>query len=203
MAAVPETWSERAKVAIALESGLDIAFESLTESIDVDIGDKAIETIKTTKGGRLVKYSPQEDTTITLEAYPLEAGTSSANKTAGATGTGFFDLMNSSPAIATQPLSTAVDFNRDRARIVILWTNDTANTTAQSAVTLPARGMRIVGCGFITSVKPSFTDGVLKFSITMTCPAFTKNAVANVKIDSTDGLSTMPALAAFTPTANW
>jgi len=74
MAAVPELWSERAKIAICVEGGSDVAFEADTETTDVDLGDKDIEAIATLKGGRLVKYIPQEITTITLEAYPLQAG---------------------------------------------------------------------------------------------------------------------------------
>lgn len=191
-----ETWSERAKVSIAVEGGVECAFEALTETIDADIGEKGIETIKTTKGGRLVKYNPQEDTTITFEAYPIEAGTSA--KASG--GAGFFDLMNSNYA-STQPQVIPADFNRDRYRCSILWSPSTA--AAAAAVTGGLKAMRIVGCGFFTSAKPSFTDGVVKFTVTMFCPVFNKSAVANVKVESTDGSADLPALAAFTSSTNW
>ena len=195
MAAVIETWSEKAKVSICVEGETDVQFEALTETIDVDIGDKDIDQIVTTKGGRLVKYTPQEITTITLEAYPLEAGTAT-----GTTGEGFFDLMNSQDA--TQPLSISVDHNRDRYRMAILWTNDTTNTSASTAVAAASLGLRIVGCGFFTSVKPSFTDGVLKFTVLMKCPPFKKDGTANVNVGSCNTATAMDSLSSFTATVN-
>ena len=195
MSATPETWSEKAKVSIAAEGASDVQFEALTETIDIDMGDKDIEAIVNTKGGRLVKYLPQEMTPITLEAYPLEAGTDS-----GTTGNGFFDLLNTQDA--SQPISISVDHNRDRYRMAILWTNDTTNTGAHLAVAPGSLGLRVVSCGFFTSAKPSFTDGVLKWTVIMKAPPFKKDGTANVNIGSCDAVATMLALTAFTATVN-
>lgn len=195
MAAVPETWSERAKISICVEAGTNIQFETLTDTVDVDLGDKDIEAIATMKGGRLVKYIPQEMTTITLEAYPLEAGTKS-----GTTGTGFFDLMNT--VDSTQPLSISVDLVRNRYRMAMLWTNDTSNTSAHTSVASGSYALRIVGCGFFTSVKPSYTDGVVKFTVQMKCPAFKKDGTANVNIGSCDTTAALVALTSFTNASN-
>ena len=157
------------------------------------MGDKDIEAIATMKGGRLVKYIPQEITTITLEAYPLEAGTDT-----GTTGKGFFDLMNTQDA--TQPVSISVDHVRNRYRIALLWTNDTGNASADAAVASGSYALRIVGCGFFTSVKPSYTDGVVKFTVQMKCPPFKKDGSANINLKSCDATTTMAALTAFTAT---
>jgi hypothetical protein len=197
-----ETWSERAKVSIALEGGSDITFEALTETIDVDLGDKAIETVKTTKGGRLVKYTPQDDSTITLEAYPVEAGTTTANKSSY-NGTGFFDLLNTSATSQFQPIQISGDLNRDRVRCSILWTNDSTNINAAGGIIAGPKALRIVGCGFVTSAKPSFTDGVLKFSVSITVPSFKKDGTANIKMESTDGTQPLGGLSSFTASTNW
>jgi len=191
----PETWSEKAKVSICVEGGSDVQFESLTETIDIDIGDKDIEAITTTKGGRLVKYTPQEMTSTTLEAYPLEAGTAT-----GTTGQGFFDLLNTQDA--TQPISISVDHTRCRYRMAVLWTNDSTNTSAHGAVASGSLGLRVVTCGFFTSAKPSFTDGVLKWTVMMKAPPFKKDGTANVNVGSCNATATMTALAAFTATVN-
>lgn len=198
----PETWSEKAKVSISKEGGSEIIFASLTETIDIDIGDKDIEAIATTSGGRLVKYVPQEITTVTLEVYPLEAGTLTG-AAANSAGTGFFDLLNTGAAAEPQLLS--VNQTRNRYRICILWTNDISATVyAHSALSLVSSlGLRFVGCGFFTSAKPAFTDGVMKWTVQMKCPPFKKDGTANIRIDSGDGTATLTAVGNFTTTANW
>jgi len=191
----PESWSEKAKVSICVEGATDVQFESLTETIDIDLGDKDIEAIANVKGGRIIKFIPQEMTTITLEAYPLEAGTDT-----GSIGKGFFDLLNTQDT--TQPLSISVDHARNRYRVAILWTNDTTNTAAHLAVTGGSLGLRVVACGFFTSAKPSFTDGVLKWTVQMKAPPFKKDGTANVNIGSCNTATALAALSAFTTTEN-
>ena len=191
MAREPTTWSELANVGITILDGSEVQFATITETVDIDIGDKDFDAIATLKGGRLVKFNPQDVTTITLEAYPLEAGSSST------TGNGFFDLMNTQDA--TQPVSIAVDHQRDQYQMVVLWTEDTDVTTAGSAVTNSNEALRIVAKnGYFTGVKPAFTDGVLKFTVTFKCPPFTKAGTANVTMESTDGIEDLSAVSAYT-----
>ena len=195
-----DSWSETALVGIVAQGGSDVKFASITETVDVDIGNKDFDVIATLAGGRIVKFTPQEPTTITLEAYPLEAGTDT-----GDTGKGFFDLMNT--VSATQPLSIPVDRTRSKYRIAVLWTDDTSETDAAAQVIAPTNtGLRIVAAdGYFTSVKPSFTDGVLKFTVTYKVPPFDKSGAANVMIESVAGstTATMTALASYTPTTKW
>ena len=191
MAREPDTWSELALVGITKKGGSEVQFACLTETVDIDVGDKDFDAIANLCGGRLVKFNPQDVTTITLEAYPLEVGTDT-----GSTGKGFFDLMNSQDT--TQAQSVAVDHERDQYQIVILWTEDTSITTAGSAVTDSNQGMRIVAQnGYFTGVKPAFTDGVLKFTVTFKCPPFTKTGSANVTMESTDGTADMSAVSSY------
>ena len=189
-----DTWSETAWVDIAAQAGSDVAFQTITETVDIDIGDKDFDVIATLKGGRLVKYTPQEPTTITLEAYPVEAGTDSGN-----TGEGFFDLMNT--ADASQPLSITVDRTRSKYRLVILWTDNTSVANASAIVGAAYNALRVVASdGYFTSVKPSFTDGVLKFTVTYKVPPFDKSGTGNVAIQSTDATASLTALASYTST---
>ena len=194
-----DSWSELAKVAIAAQSGSDVAFQAITETVDMDIGEKGFDVIATLSGGRLVKFTPQEPTEITLEAYPVDAGTDS-----GATGKGFFDLLNS--ADTTQPVSISADRVRSKYRIAIMWT-DSILAGAESAVVTPTnQALRIAAAdGYFTSVKPSFTDGILKFTITYKVPPFDSSGTANVKIESISGTTTatMTALASYTSTVKW
>jgi hypothetical protein len=201
MVSVPDTWSEVAKVAIAAQAGSDVHFDSLTETVDIDIGDKDFDVISTLSGGRLIKFTPQEPTTITLEAYPVQAGTNT-----GTTGTGFFDLVHT--VDTSQPIVVSVDRVRSKYRIAIMWTNDVTSTTyAESQVVSPTYAMlRVVASdGYFTSVKPSFTDGVLKFTVVYKVPPFDKSGVANIKIESLDGsaTATLTALASYTSSTKW
>ena len=191
----PDTWSETALVAISAQSGSDTKFQALTETIDIDIGDKEIDVMNTLAGGRLVKFTPQDPTEITMEAYPVEAGTDT-----GTTGKGFFDLMNT--ADATQPVNISVDRTRAKYRVAVMWTDDTSITDAASEVGTLLTALRITASdGFFTSVKPSFTDGVLKFTVKFKVPAFDSAGAANVEMASVDASATLAALASYTSSA--
>ncbi len=189
------TWSELARIAITTQSGAATEYQAITETIDIDIGNKDFDVISTLSGARLVKFTPQEPTTITLEAYPLEAGTDS-----GTTGKGFFDLMNS--ADASQPVVIPTDRTRTKYRMAILWTDAADPLTADGQVIAPTNtALRVVAAdGYFTSVKPSMTDGLLKFTIMFKVPPFDASGSANVKIESVSGATTatLTALASYT-----
>lgn len=187
-----DSWSEIGYCSITAQSGSAVEFRTLTETVDIDIGDKDFDAIPIINGGRVVKFNPQEDTEITLEAYPVEAGTVS-----GAVGYGFFDLLNTQDS--SQPLVIPVDHTRSKYRMSLLWTDATDVTTAEDTVSGAKAGLRIMAAdGFFTSAKPSFTDGVLKWTVKYKVPAFDKNAAANVKIESTDGSANLSGASAYT-----
>jgi hypothetical protein len=190
---VDDAWMETCLITISLEgAGVDMGFAGLTETVDFDIGDKDIEGVAILNGGRVTKFSPESDTTLTFEAYPVEAGTKS-----GTTGTGFFDMMHT--VDASQPLRIVNDHTRSKYRIAVLWTNDGAATTAVQTTAANKSGLRIaIAEARITSVKPSFTDGILKFTVIAKCAAYDKAADSNVMMESTDGTAQLPAIAAYT-----
>jgi hypothetical protein len=195
--ATPDTWSETAKIAIAAQAGADVAFAALTETVDIDIGGKDFDVIATLSGGRLVKFTPQEPTTITMDAYPIEAGTDT-----GATGKGFFDLVNT--VDANQPVVVKVDRTRSKYRVAIMWTDGSAK--AEDQVVAPTNNaLRVVAAnGYFISAKPSFTDGVLKFTVVYKTPPFNSAGTDNVRIESVSGsaTATLASLVSYT-TATW
>lgn len=203
MAQLDGAWSETALVGISAPSGTDVKFASITETVDIDIGDKDFDVIATLAGGRLVKFTPQEPTTITLEAYPIRAATEGF--TTATTGAGFFDLMNTYDA--AQPMVISADRSRNKHRIAIMWVDSSSETDACAQVVAPTNSaLRVVAAdGYFTSVKPSFTDGVLKFTVVYKVPPFDSSGNANVKIESVSGsaTATLTALASYTSTTKW
>jgi hypothetical protein len=200
--ASPDVWSEVGLVTISAQSGTDAAFQCLTETVDIDIGDKDFDLINTIGGCRLVKFTPQEPTTITLEAYPVQAGT--AGLATAATGTGFFDLVTT--VDNTQPLVYTVDKTRTKYRIAIMWTDATSVTAAGQVISPTNFALRVVAAdGYFTSVKPSFTDGLLKFTVVYKVPPFDLSGTGNVKVESVGGAATatLTALASYTSTVKW
>lgn len=194
----PDLWTDTAKIAIAAQGGSDVAFACITETIDIDIGDKDFDVIQTLCGASLVKFSPQDPTTVTLEAYPVEAGTDT-----GTTGKGFWDLMNT--ADTSQPVVIPVDKVHNKYRLAIMWTDSSVGAEGQ-VVTPTNSALRFVGAdGYFTSVKPSFTDGVLKWTINYKVPPFDKSGNSNIKIESVAGsaTATLTALASYTSTVKW
>jgi len=194
-----DTWSETCLIAIAAQGGSNVKFQAITETVDMDIGDKDFDIIATLAGGRLVKFTPQAETTITFEAYPLDAGTDT-----GIIGKGFFDLMNT--ADTNQPVQISADRIRNKYRVAIMWTTDTSITDATSAVTYSStvQALRFVAAdGYFISVKPSFTDGVQKVSVKFKVPAFDSAGSANIKMESISGTGVLAALAAYTTSVKW
>jgi len=199
-AATDDAWMETCLIAISIAGGSDIQFAGVTETVDFDIGEKDIEGIPLVNGGRVTKFTPEGDSSITFEAYPLQAGTDT-----GSTGLGFYDLMHS--VDASVPIRVTNDRDRDKYRVLVLWTNDPTPTTAQEITTDTYSAFRIgMADGHFTSAKPSFTDGVLKFTVTYKCAAFDKSAVGNVMMESCAGSTAgdiLPAIASYTSSAKF
>lgn len=191
-------WSETCLIGITAVGGTsNMAFHAITETVDIDIGDKDFDVIATLGGGRLVKFTPQEPTTVTFEAYDLKAGTAS-----GSTGEGHFGMLNTEGT--ADPLDIDVDLTRTKHRVAIMWT-DKAATVAEEEIGTDYNALRFVAAnGYFTSIKPSYTDGVLKFTVAYKVPPFDSSGTANIAIQSTSVTgATLTALNSYTSVVNW
>ena len=191
--AFPDTWSETALVSVSKASDAEVDFYTITETVDINFGNKDFDAIATLAGGRVVKFNPQEPTEITLEMYPVEAGTLST----GGSGTGVYDLFG--PGVAndsTDPMKIDFSRTREKHRVSVLWTNETSITTAISDVSIGSTGLRVIAKnGYLISANKSFTDGVLKVTATWKFPPFDKSGNSNVQVQSSDGTLTLTMLA--------
>lgn len=190
--ALGDAWLIEALVAISKQGGSDVEFATLTETVDIDQGDKDFDVIVNLSGGRITKFTPEEPTTTTLEAYPLDAGTDS-----GTTGQGFFDLLQDFDA--SEPQDISATRTRNKLRQAIMWTDDTAVTNAAATQASGKRAIRFVGAdGYVISAKPSFTDQILKWTVQYKVAPFDAANAANMKWQSSDTSTTLDALAAYT-----
>jgi len=105
----------------------------------------------------------------------------------------------------TQPIVCLADRTRTKYRMAIMWTD--AAVDAEAQVIAPTNyALRVAAAdGFFTKVTPSFTDGILKFTVTYKVPAFDKDGTANVKIESVGGATTatLTSLASYTVSTKW
>ncbi len=91
---------------------------------------------------------------------------------------------------------------REKYRVLVLWTDKSAVVKAGEEIANTLNALRIgYANGYFTSVKPSFTDGGLKFTVTYKCAAFNKSGSANVMMESCaagGGSDVLPAIADYT-----
>ena len=173
---------------------------AITETIDISEPDYPGESIPTVAGGRIWKQSPMEDGEITLEIYPIELDTT--------TGVGLAQHYVGGTWDTSEPLATfgtgasdykpGVFYPRDKFRIAILWTNDPAATAAESTTAASTDSYRFwaMDCRII-SHKTSFTDGIVKTTVTFKfAPTNKAGTTRNFAYDSGDQTA-LVALAAY------
>jgi hypothetical protein len=197
-----DAWQKHAIITID-DGTYNVTLQALTETIDLDIGEREIDIINLLNLGQIAKFGAMGLTTLTFEGYALKAGTSDAS---GSAATGFWDIFAYKPTRylagttdtdLAEPQAIPVTNQITRLRIMILWTNDSGVTTATSAVTsgLGYKGKRfgIADC-ICTGHKESFTDGVLKTTLTFKGLAFSKNASARIMMESGQDTNPLPAI---------
>lgn len=180
--AFPDAWQEKAFVTITEKDGNDYEFRAFTRNIRIRYGAKDVEGVPVLSGGRILKYSPEADTTITLELYAIK----------GADQPGIIQLFAGDTSDTTQPVSVSNSMTRKNIRLAILWTEDTSVTSATSAVTAGNAATRVVFTNArITEYEEEFsTDEVLKATVTIKVPPYDANGNSCITWESTDGSDT-------------
>jgi hypothetical protein len=204
---VPDIWTEECLVSIATPGKGELLFEAKTESVDIDLGEKPVEFVPILNGGRLTKFEPMEDSTITMECYFVGVG--SGTWPAAATsvdGDGMFDLFQAE--YTTKPYTiTLSSVTRTMVRITLLWTDQATVTggAALGTVLTASTGLRMsFADGFITSIKPVMNaDDGLKFTIVAKFPAVDSSGNGCCRVYDCDSTAQLPALSAYTTTTKF
>lgn len=190
-----DAWMEVCKISISKIGGTELAAEAKTETVDIDDPDKDFDGIPMLNGGRVKKWTQQGDGTITFEAYHTESGTDT-----GSTLKGWEDLKDE--VDSTVPIRVLNSRTRNKYRVLVLWTNDPTVTTAKDVTTNTYSAKRYGAAdGYFTSVKKSFTDGVLKYTCIYKFAPFDlvgSPCILNESCAGTTPTDILPAIAAYT-----
>jgi hypothetical protein len=192
-----DSWMETCLISVSKIGGSELAAHGITETVDIDDPDKDFDSVALVNGGRVKKWTPQGDGTITFEAYPLEAGTDT-----GSTLKGWDDLKD--VVDSTVPIRVLNSHTRNLYRVLVMWTNDPTVTAANQITTSTYSAYRYGAAdGYFTSVKKSFTDGIMKFTCIFKFAPFDKANSPCILSESCAGTTPtdiLPAIAAYTAT---
>lgn len=193
--AAPDAWQEQFLFSVQIQGGTAIEFGGITEDITgMDVGDKDIESVAIGNGGRVVKWTPQADETVTVKVWPTDAKLD---------GAGFAQYFNpQATADSTDPIDVLNTRLRNKHQIIFLWVEDINTAAYNAAGTATIAGdaaYRFVAKNvYITGYKPSFDDKNLSAEITFKWAPFAKAGTSNKTENSTAGTNALVAVASFT-----
>ncbi|RLI50974.1 MAG: hypothetical protein DRP09_19630 [Candidatus Thorarchaeota archaeon] len=194
------TFSEICWVSICPIGGSDIQIEPIVDTISIKPGKKGVEGIPNTKGGRVVRYIPQEDAVLSFEGYCVGLGVTTGDDVSP---TQFY--VDPENAANSDPQSRVISRNRKRMRIAIAFGEEGAwpsGAHGASATDKMAERITFVE-GYLTTDDIDFTDKVHKQSFEFVVVPFDKDGNGNIKYEATKigGSQVIPALGSYT-TAN-
>ncbi len=179
--AMPDAFSELCLIGVTSEDDLnnELEFAGYTEDITWDTGDKDIEGVALTSGGRVVKPIPMTDESVTMKVYPV-----TVDNTEG----GFVQLFH--PDISkdtSEPFVCTSTAQRKKHRLIFLWSSDLP--AAASAVPQPgAPSYRIqVINAYMTGYKLNYDDKILSAETTFKWAPFSRAGIGNKREESTTG----------------
>lgn len=185
----PDAWREVCKIGI-IQGTTCTEFAGFTEDITaMDWGEKDIEGLPLVNGGRVVKFTPMTDESITLKVYPVKAD---ANTTESVS-----QLFHPQTALdSTVPIVVNNSLTRNQFGIILLWAT-TLPATSQTVPgdSIPAYRIQVINA-YMTSYKPSFDDKIFSAEVTFKWAPFAKDGTKNKREESTDG--SQPLAAAIT-----
>jgi len=190
-----DAWQRQAQINID-DGTTSVDVEAVTETCELDVGERSFDMLTLLNLGQIPKFGPIGITTLTLEVYPLQAGTAAAG-----TATGVWDIFASKPAVdASGEMDVDLSNTLTRYRVAILLTNDDDATGAEEEIDSGDLALRFVMADcFCVSCKSSFTDGIFKQTLVMKGIAFRKDGTSNIKMESCTASDTLTALGTYTP----
>ena len=195
-----DAWKEFCLIGIIPEEypagaggGSEIQFAGMTEDITaMDWGERDVEGVPLVNGGRVVKYNPLGDESITLKMYPTDVLLDDAGSPE--TANGVAQLFHpQSTEDTTQPVVVDNSIYRRRFGIILLW-SETLPATAGALPAESKKAFRIqIVNAYMTSYKLNYDDKILSAEVTFKWAPFQKDASSNKREESTDGSAQLAA----------
>lgn len=187
--AYPESYQETAM--LTLKNGsVKNNFALITESIEINSGEKQIEGLVTLSGGRITKWTPEGDTEFTAKIIPVGVG-----KTTDTTADGFWQYFQAGTD-DTMPQSTPNSRSRNVYSVAIMFASTYPADAFTSTATSIAAYRVVLKNAYITKFTKSgnTSDGFMA-DLAIKCVPFDKNGSSNITEESTDGTGALPNLA--------
>lgn len=181
-----ESWQETALLTLKQGSGSTAYnFALITESFEMNTGEKGVEGLATVSGGRIVKYTPEGDTEFTAKIVPIGIGTDDMTNMEGFWNK--FQPQTSDGYTQNGVLNRAFNKRiRNKYTVSIMQTSGTYPADATLASPTGADALRMsMRNAYITKCTQSFgTSDGLTGEITIKCPAFDKSGASNLLFES-------------------
>lgn len=173
------TWSRK-------DAASNVEFAAKTDEMTFGGGERDIDIKVLLNGGNMRMFKDMTIQEVSFKVYPADI-TSMHQE--------FFGNVTD----VTQPLSVTNSLPRFETRVAIMWTDDTASTSAIQTTAASTAGIRFSGVGgLMTKCTPFWTNKELGFDVTFKIAPYTTAAVGTVKWESTDTTAVLPALGNYT-----
>lgn len=139
-----DSWQRKAFISVESSSTVKMQYESLTSSISIEVGEREYDKIDLLNLGQIAKHGPMGIVTLTLEGYPMYAGTpDTSDATRGTPKSGiaksYWEVFAQVGHMDTaDPVTNTITNDVTRYRVAILWTDqstlsDTASASSNGA----------------------------------------------------------------------
>lgn len=134
-----DAFQRGAFISVESSSTVKMQYEALSETIDIDTGERGMDVITLLNLGQIPKHTAPGICTITFEGYPMQVGTSDTSggtrgTPKGGVATGYWELFaNAGHADTTQALDLDMSNTLTPYRVAILWTDEDRTSGTASA----------------------------------------------------------------------
>lgn len=188
--AMPDAWTELCLIGVTSEDDLndEHEFAAYTEDVTWDTGDKDIEGVALTSGGRVVKPIPMTDESVTMKVYPVSVALTEG---------GFAQLFHKDTVADTsEPYVVTSTAQRKKHRLIFVWSTDLpAAASAIPQPGSPAYRIQVVNA-YMTGYKLNYDDKILSAETTFKWAPFTRAGIGNKREESTTGSTLATAMLA-------
>ena len=188
---LPDCFHETFQLSIQPKAGTAYEMDGITEDISgFDFGEKGIDGVALANGGRIAKWTPQADESITIKAWPTDVlmGTE-----------GFWQYFHPlASADATGTAEVANTRKRVKVQAIIRWSTNPPATAGAAGTANAREYLIVIKNAYVTSVKPGLEDKNMSAEITLKWPPFDTSGTANMTHYSTDGSATLAEVTSYT-----